>query len=341
MTPNELREEQYKIIAKAFADAMADARGVGIGDLTRAIERQDAEAVLQLLGLDRSLLAPVEEAIKGAYISGGQFTSDAIGVVKVEGVGNIVTRFDLTSPAAIQWLTTESSKQIVEIVAEQRALVRAFLADGTAQGINPVQQALDIVGRVDPVTGRMTGGILGLTEQQGEWVKNARDELSSLNANYFTRELRDKRFDKTVRTAIDNKKPLTQKQIAAIIARLEDRTLKYRGNTIARTESLNALRAGQHEALQQLVRSGKASAGEIIKEWDSSGPDGRTRVDHLALEGVKVAFDQAFTFADGTRARYPGDTALGASAKETIQCRCVLNYRIDFIAQAARKFKGL
>ena len=42
------------------------------------------------------------------------------------------------------------NNQVVEIVAEQRALVRAFSADGTAQGINPVQQALDIVGRVTP-----------------------------------------------------------------------------------------------------------------------------------------------------------------------------------------------
>ena len=54
------------------------------------------------------------------------------------------------------------------------------------------------------MTGRRTGGIQGLPNSKASGL-NARDELSGLNANYFTRELRDKRFDKTVRAAIDNK----------------------------------------------------------------------------------------------------------------------------------------
>ena len=68
---------------------------------------------------------------------------------------------------------------------------------------------------------------------------------------------------------------------------------------------------------------------QIIRKW-SSAKDARTRHDHLAMDGQTIrGLSAPFTAPDGSMLAYPGDTSLGASARETIQCRCQAQYQID------------
>ena len=187
------------------------------------------------------------------------------------------------------------------------------------------------MGRIDRATGKRSGGIVGLTSQQSGYVANMRAELAdpTAMANYFTRERRDRRFDGLVRKAIADGKPVTKADIDRIAARYADRLLKLRGDTIARTESITAYRAGQHEAFTQMVDSGKVRAEQVIRKW-SSAHDSRTRRDHLAMDGTVLrGLDAPFIAPDRSLLRFPGDTSLGASARETIQCRCSAVYSVD------------
>lgn len=199
-------------------------------------------------------------------------------------------------------------------------------------GQNPRATALQIVGRINRATGRREGGILGLTSGQARYVANARAELSDPAAMgyYLKRSLRDKRFDQIVLQAMRDGKPLAQADIDRITARYSDRLLKYRGDVIARTETIASTHAGQKEAMQQLIDTGRVKASQIRKVWRPTG-DKRTRDSHMALHGESVQFDRPFTSpATGALMMHPGDTSLGARGEDVIQCRCWIETRIDY-----------
>jgi hypothetical protein len=207
-----------------------------------------------------------------------------------------------------------------------------------ADGRGPRSVALDLVGRIDPVSKSRVGGAIGLTESQSEWAINARKELEDLNPNYLTRKLRDKRLDGAFKKAIKSGEAMPEKQIDAAVSRLQARTLRYRGENISRTEALSALSQGQNTAIQQAIDTSELDA-ETMKFWDSSG-DSRTRPDHVAAENNYpdgIPFDQSFNVG-GTMMRWPRDPAGGA--KNVINCRCKLKTRVNFAGKAARELKG-
>lgn len=206
---------------------------------------------------------------------------------------------------------------------------------GLEQGQAPRAVALDVVGRINKATGKREGGLIGLTSGQAEWVMNARAELLSGRPadlrNYLTRTRRDRRYDAMVRRALAEGRPLTVKDADLLTGRYKDRLLKMRGDTIARTESINALRAGQWEGYQQLVDSGQVRADQITRKWQATGDD-RTRHDHMTMNGQTVkGMDAPFVAPDGSRLMFPGDTSLGASPAQTIQCRCFAKVRIKYL----------
>ncbi|MCC0013874.1 MAG: hypothetical protein H6877_11225 [Rhodobiaceae bacterium] len=209
------------------------------------------------------------------------------------------------------------------------------MRDGLEKGRAPRATALEIVGRVNKTTGKREGGFIGLTSQQAEYALSAREELLSgdpkLLRHYLTRELRDKRFDRLIMKVIDGRETITAADAAKIVGRYKDKMLKFRGDMIARTESLTALRAGRHEGYAQLLDSGTVTEDQIERTWDATG-DKRTRLDHLAMEGQKVrGLSAPFVAPDGSQLMFPGDTSLGAPGAQTIACRCIEKVRIRYL----------
>lgn len=219
---------------------------------------------------------------------------------------------------------------IVEIIADQRIAAQETIAAGIEAGRNSRAVALDLTGRIDS-TGRRSGGIIGLTSQQAGYVRSMRAELANLDQNYFTRQRRDARFDGIVRKAIASGKPPSQADIDRITGRYSDRLLNLRGEMIARTEGLNGYRAGNMEAMRQLVDTGKVREDQISRVW-SSVLDSRTRPQHVAMEDVTVhGLSVPFTMPDGSRLMHPGDISLGAPGSQTIACRCYHRIRLRFL----------
>lgn len=210
-------------------------------------------------------------------------------------------------------------------------MARGAIRKGIEDGRNPRSVALDLVGRINPATKAREGGFIGLTRAQQGYAENARDELRQLDRAYLDRGLRDKRFDRSVLAAIKAGKPLSETEITRIVGRYSDRLLEFRGDAIARTESLNALRAGRHEGHLQVLDSGKVQNDQIERVWDTT-IDGRQRDDHAAMNGQTVmGLFEPFTAPDGSRLMFPGDTSLGAGADQVINCRCFASIRIDFL----------
>ena len=60
--------------------------------------------------------------------------------------------------AAEEWLRAHSATLVSNIIADQQAAICAALSEGlTGAGSNPTRSALDIVGRVNRVTGKGEG----------------------------------------------------------------------------------------------------------------------------------------------------------------------------------------
>jgi len=333
---NRISKEEEAAFRKAFSESVAAIKnGAVIKELVNRIAVGDIDGVLTAMGINESSFNSIEQAIQNAYRKGGDTGAKQVGrIPDPAGEVSFMFAFSVRNPRAEQWLRENSSSLIVELTQDQKEMVRQRLTASLSEGINPRQSALELVGRKNLVTGRREGGIVGMTSRQSQWVSNARAELEELNPNYLTRKLRDRRFDRSVRKAIASGKPLTKGVVNRMVTALESRTVKYRGDVIARTESIDALRAGHHESLRQATEAGDVKEGDVTREWDATG-DRLTRPTHSRADGQKRQGNAPFDVG-GYQLRYPGDSSLGAPAEERVQCRCIETTEIDFGARVAR-----
>lgn len=319
-------------VRNAFVGAIRDVTDTSmLNAIIDAIREGDLEKAFRATGLSSAAMRPVTSMIETAFEKGGVTVTDRFPRLNT-AAGPTIFRFDVRNSRAEAYLRDQSSGLVTRITENTRTNIQTMVQAGMRDGRNPRNVALDIIGRVDPATGRRTGGIVGLTAPQAKWVANARRELSGVpNASYLDRVQRDARFDKIVRRAINDQKPLDAGKVDALVGKYSDNLLQLRGETIARTEMLQALAKSQDEAIRQAIDTGTVDPKAVTKKWDATG-DARTRPSHRAMDGQKVTMDGAFETPDGAKLMHPGDTSLGAPASEIIDCRCRVDYDIDFLA---------
>jgi len=338
-------------IRSAFLAAIRDiTSNVILNNVIRAIQAGDVEAAFFALGFSDAAMRPLTAAIERAFETGGVFTGATFPKYLNTPSGRVVFRFDVRNSRAEAYLRDHSSTLVSRIKEDTRANVRNVLQVGMQDGRNPRNVALDIIGRIDPGTKQRVGGIVGLTTNQEAWTRSAQAKLqdtenwleraqaersrgtvSVTDHPYFKMGLRDKRFDRTVAAAIKNGEYLPAETVQKLITRYRDNALKYRGESIARTEALQSLNASEYEATKQAVEMGAVKAEAVKREWDSAG-DSRVRWSHRRLDGQQVGLDEPFVSPTGAHMMHPGDTSLGASADEVIMCRCRVKSVIDFFA---------
>jgi len=340
-------------VEREFRAAMARVVNEAVlAQLIRLIEAGNADVVADYLGIDRARFSRLAEAVRGVYVAGAaqaesempRLRSDP---VRLSGAGfgpaassslQVAFSFDLTNPAAAAWLLEQSSRLITGIVEGQRILIQNALHNGMVLGQGPRQTALDLVGRIG-VNGRRSGGLVGLTVDQAQFVANMRAQLASGDPaamrGYFARELRDKRLDVIVRRAMEAGKPVAAADIDKIAGRYADSLLRYRGENIARTETIAAFGAAREEAFRQAIAAGQLAPENVTGTWGATG-DGRTRHTHMAMNGQERRFGQPFISPSGAQMMFPGDTSLGAGPEETINCRCLKQYRVNYMAEVNR-----
>lgn len=322
----QMEPEVRRSFLRMAAELARDAR---IGELEALVARGDVEGIITLLGITAGALATVTEPVRSTYLAGGRFEAP-----------RAVVRFDIANPRAESWLRLHSSDLVTLVTDQHRQAIRTVLEGGAQMGDNPRRTALDIAGRIDKTTGRRRGGIIGLTNQQADWVTNARLELYSGDpkrmANYLNRERRDRRFDATVMKAIREERALTIAEIDRITARYSDNLLKLRAETIARTETLAAFSEARDQAWRQSVEEGKIAPDLITRTW-SAAMDRRTREAHVQMNGQERAYGQPFDSPTGAQMMHPGDSSLGAGAEDIANCRCSEIIRADFVGMEARR----
>lgn len=320
-------------IRAAFLEAIGGiASSADLGRIVRALKAGDIDAALKAIDLDPSAFRPLDLALARAFEAGGIFGSQSFPTLR-DGDGNrLIVRFDARNVHAEQILRTHSAALVSSIADDQRIAIRTALQEGMAAGQNSRDVALDIVGRVD-ASGARVGGIIGLTAQQEEFARAYRAELLSgsptVMVKALKRSLRDKRFDRTVTRAISAGLPLDAATVDKLVIRYRSALLKFRGDMIGRSEALTAIHVGQNEAYEQAITKGTVKASAVRKIWRSAHDD-RVRHTHAAMDGQKVGIREAFTSPAGAKIRFPGDP--NAPPSEIVNCRCVTEMKVDFLA---------
>lgn len=295
--------------------------------LVDALKAGDVYAALRALSPIDAHFRPLGAAIEQGYETTGHDVT--VEVLRQRPVGiRIAPVFDVRAPGADIWLRSHTADLIRQITADQRALIETALAplrsgeDRLMTGETPEKIALDLVGRVNKHTGSREGGILGLTTQQAQWAANYETELDALDPKALTRNLRDKRFDGTIRKAIASGQPIPEDKRQAMVAAYRNRTLRYRAETISKNEADQVAIEAQQEAWKQAIGRGVVQADQLARYWLTVGDD-RVRPTHAAIPGMNKA---------GVGLNEPFQTPKGPTLQPGWQfdagCRCRVRIRV-------------
>lgn len=328
-TLDDIKKKHGPATARAFADAIADVRSnVVLKRIIEALERGDIEAAIRALNIDETLFAKMRASIVAAYGDGGAAVIAATRFSPPTATRAVV-RWDVSNPIAEAFIRNVIGGDITRITNDTLDAVRKAMTTGYAAGQGPRQIALDIVGRIG-ANGKRTGGLVGLSGPQVQWVQNMRRYLEAGDYAAVRRmSKRDRRFDKTLEKAIRTGKQLTKAQKERIAQRYSDRLLKLRGNTIARTETAGAVEQSRIDGFRVGMNKQGYPPQYVIKKWMHGGGGAKPREQHL-LENEQTVdgLDTPFVMGDGTLMQRPHDP--NGPANHVVNCTCNLILDIDW-----------
>ena len=362
MTPAESREIKALInklepqLREAFLEAMRDWRdNVDYKTLVDALERMDLQGAIDALHIDPAVFNKYALVMQTAYVSAGITTSTYINKAYARtstrlsaavARGGFLTpgnegasvqfRFNASNPRAEQWLREYSSIRITGYTEEQISTAQRVIVEGFSKGRGPKDIATDIAGRINRVTGRREGGIVGTSSPQATYVQNMRERLASgvpaeMRKVLKSNTLRDKRYDGTIKRAIRGEIALTDEQINTMTERYADRLIKRRAEDIARTETATGVLSARSESYRQALEKAGLPLDAVTKTWLHLGSNGKhARVQHVIMNNISVqGLTTAFSMPSGARMQHAHDPTAGPG--ENVNCRCDTAYEIDFM----------
>lgn len=346
MTFDELLAGYESRVAEAFRDAVERIKSaVILKTVIERLERGDVAGAIRAIQVEPEAFAALDLALQETFNAGGIGMVQSLPQLVAPDGTRVLFQFGVRNLMAETMLRTQSATLVTNIVEDQREALRIAFEGGLARGQNPTKTALEVVGRVNRVTGRREGGVIGLTARQVEFVERARESLLAGDVEgmrrYMAMKNRDKRFDRTVSKVLREGRPVDDAMVMKIIGRLSDINLRYRGEVIAHKETRQALLSARDIAIRQQIDAGKIAEQDVTKKWRHSGSES-PRLQHIALAAQTtkqgIPLNQPFITADGTALMYPH--APGAPAKHTLGCLCRAEYDIDYIAAGLRRYRA-
>ncbi|WP_293921141.1 hypothetical protein [Sphingobium sp. UBA5915] len=386
----DLIDQLEPALAAAFIAAIAFLRaGINFPALLSALRDNNIDAAIDALNIDRGAFSEYALERQSGFAKAGAVTSDALTKDRVaffrresrdpfirspdiapdpSGPGgptrtpppslsldgpeptNIMFRFDMTNPRAESKIRTEAASRVVGYVDEQVETARKVIADGFRRGDGPQTIATDIAGRVNPISGKREGGIIGLSDPQAGYVDSMRQRLLSGDPDEMVKvlgrfsdgkwvegtgqTLRDRRYDRSIMKAIRDvaagkPNPLTRDKIDEMVAKYSDRLLARRAEDVARTETAQGVMSARAEATRQALDKAGLPVEAVTKEWRHLGGIDDARDTHLAMNGRTVdGLDAPFILPDGSVMQHSHDPQGGA--RNNVNCRCGTDFDIDW-----------
>lgn len=279
-------------------------------DLLRVlVGEEDLERLIREAGLDRVLTETLDDAtLERAFGSFRKELQRAIERATIWRVNEIpgeppTIAFDVLSPNTIDAVKQLDSRVMRTLKDDVREGFRQAVQRGLEEGKNP------------RVVARRSREMLGLAPKQEAAVANFRRMLEEGDREALSRELRDKRFDRTLDKALGAKGTgLSEEQIEKMVGAYRRKMVAFNAETNARTAALGAQKRGNRLGWERMVEEGRIDATRIRRRWQNVG-DSRVRPLHQdppeGVNGEVVGFYEEYS----TGELIPGE--------ETYNCRCV------------------
>jgi len=252
-----------------------------------------------------------------AYVHGGQRTARWLAEQTATAVRKKLLAFDAVEPTAVAWAQRNRLDKVREITDDQRDLITELLTAGARSGANPRQ-----------VAGAIYGSI-GLTDYQARLVANYRRQLEEGGAAALAsidRALTSGGADRTVVAAVRDSRAIPPERIDAMVDAYRDNWLRYRAETIARTEGLRVAHQASDELFTQSVVAGDIDPEQVERKWVHTNRRKDARVDHKQMNGQLRGFGEPFQSGSGVLLMFPCDPQ--APIAETANCTCLVTMRI-------------
>ncbi len=294
----------------AFLEMIGMMQGaISLTDLARMIEQgRLEEAFASMLGAS----AKLGTAYNSAFMDAANDVARQLN----RSVGEIIIDFDQTNDFAVAAMKQNRLRLIQGFTHQQREATREALLEGMRRGANPIEQARNFRDSV------------GLTANQVRAVNNYRRALEEGDSGALARQLRDRRFDPTVRRSLESGTPLSKQQVDKMVERYRQRYITYRANMIARTEALRSVHEGADAEFRQAIENGQIDPNNMTQEWNTAR-DERVRGSHRTMHNQTVQLGEQFTSGNGRKTKYPGGFGV---ASEDIHCRCTVGTRMTSLS---------
>lgn len=239
----------------------------------------DVLAALPLEVLTTRLTTDLGRLFRTVYEQGGDAAAKKL---KARLVGKDVTfetqvdqwAFDVVNGRALRVLEAQGAARVVQITEATRAALRTMLTDMAIAGVPAQQQAKRIK------------QVIGLTEAHAQAVETLRATLTEQG--------------------------VAPARAQTLTTRKANELLNLRALTIARTETIAALAAGQRESWQQAADEGLFEPATAMQEWNTAEDEATCAICE-PMDGQQVPFGQPFTTGEGDEVFDP---------PAHVNCRC-------------------
>lgn len=260
-------------------------RAIQSGIIDNLFEKALSDAVLS------EAFMPVRDRMRENVTSGVKYFAKDLPVKKTVNFA-----FDNLSPDVVRAVKQLESRVITDLEDSVRETVRQRVLRGIVDGESASKIARDL------------RSVVGLSPSQQTAVDTYEKLLRDGSKRALDRQLRDKRFDKTVA-----KGSLSDEQVTRMTEAYRKRSIAHNADTVARTAVLDSQKLGQALSYEQAVQQGIIDGSQLQKTWVGVMDD-RERDEHVAMEGETVAYDSTYSNGEDI----PGES--------TYNCRCISRY---------------
>lgn len=247
---------------------------ISIGTLITLLGERSSEAVLEAI--------PFEAFSKGLQDSLVVNLTEVVDAAGTLGLARppvsgayLGMSFDVTNEEAVAWIEQHAADRVVQITSETRLAIRGIVQSSFTERFTPVESAKRIK------------EVIGVTQRQATAISKYADSLKAQGHKAATVDRLRKQY--------------------------HEKSLRYRAESIARTETIDASVAGQQQLWEQAIRAGNIGRNEWIQEWIVTYDD-RTCPQCRGMAGKRARVGETF----------PGD---GRGPSLHTRCRCAVVLR--------------
>ena len=323
-------------VRDAFAAMVDDLHaGVDWKSLLAALKAGDVEAAVAAMHIEAAAFQTLAASMSGAYAAGG-----AVAAATINGGSGarVLFRFAMSNPVAEAWVRQNVGQMITgRMIPETLEAIRKVIADGYSRGEGPLTIATDLAGRVE--NGVRKGGLLGLDAPRAARLQavtvgmRSPEGVRSLvvmgadgipRVKYKVNPATAKRILAAYNkgTAVpEAQRILSEKQYTSLL-------LKARADTIARTETGQAVMSARYEAWRQAAAAEGYGTDAISKTWRHGSHSKQARPEHIAMNNVTVkGLYTPFEFPNGVRKQHALDGV--GFGRHDINCGCGTDFRLN------------